>query len=281
MYNNRKLRDFPILGLSSICLVLGFIQEPSASPKSNFTFNEIGHIKEPISQHHFPTNVLTNDLYSAINNSLIFTIVEEEEECVIMAKQHFNTDENMGNGKLLGRISLQNGIDANNFCNWTILSGNLNNAFTLNPNTGYISINDSTVVDFEKINNYILEVSVSDEAHKKTIEFINIMVLNLNDNAPVISDDQEFIVTRKNRNQGTLVGTAHAFDRDGATAFHKWSIVKGNNGSAFSIDPSSGSITIHNAEAISDKKNHTFILHLSVSDGVATSAVQAIKILVE
>src|SRR5262249_41075788 len=81
---------------------------------------------------------------------------------------------------------------------------------------------------------------------------------------PLVSD-QTFSVT-ENAASGTEVGTIVAIDPDGDQDLI-YAIEAGNIGNAFTIDPTTGLITVANAGALDFESTSTFVLSVSVTNG--------------
>ena len=95
--------------------------------------------------------------------------------------------------------------------------------------------------------------------------------------APVITAAQGFSVA-ENAALATVVGTVAATDADANSTLSGWTIVSGNTGSAFAIDPTTGQITL--AGALNYEATPSYSLGVTVSDGTATSAVGTVVITV-
>ena len=168
---------------------------------------------------------------------------------------------------------------------WTITSGNTDGIFALNPDTGDLTVADTTNLDYDTgAQSYDLSVTVSDGANTSAAETITVTLTDVNDNAPVITANQAFSTSEASPNT-TVVGTVLATDPDGdgsGTTFQDWSITGGTGSTAFAIDPSTGVITVANTSELDYSSGTTsYTLNLTVSDGTNTSAEQSITITIE
>ena len=81
------------------------------------------------------------------------------------------------------------GLDAvdpdNDSVVYTIVSGNLDNTFKIEPTTGQISLNQSP--DYEHIDSYTLVVRVSDTHGLSTVQPVSILIQNVNEK-PIVKD---------------------------------------------------------------------------------------------
>ncbi|MFN6440948.1 MAG: DUF4347 domain-containing protein [Nostoc sp. DedSLP01] len=109
---------------------------------------------------------------------------------------------------------------------------------------------------------------------------INLAAVN---DAPVITANQSFNI-RENGSDGTVVGTVIATDVEGTSSFSNWAIIGGNldldgDGKAvFSINSTSGQITVADRDDLDFESQPNFQLQVAVSDGTDTSAMQAIAV---
>ncbi|MEN7548783.1 SBBP repeat-containing protein [Rapidithrix thailandica] len=113
-----------------------------------------------------------------------------------------------------------------------------------------------------------LSVAITDQA---TITILN------DDHLPVISPGQVFALGNGIGN-GTVIGTVLATDTDAGTSFSNWTILSGNRGDAFAIDPTSGELTLKDINGLDFVTASVYTLTLTVSDGSNTSASQTIEI---
>ena len=95
--------------------------------------------------------------------------------------------------------------------------------------------------------------------------------------APVITAAQGFSVA-ENAALATVVGTVVATDADANSTLSGWTIVSGNTGSAFAINPTTGQITL--AGVLNYEGTSSYSLGVTVSDGTATSAVGTVVVTV-
>jgi hypothetical protein len=124
-----------------------------------------------------------------------------------------------------------------------------------------------------------VSVSVFDGYRRSAAGSVSVSVVNANDNAPVVTAGQTFRIDDGAR---YVLGNAVATDADdtnqpGFTTFGNWQITGGDGGTIFGIDPTTGAIRI-NRPLVIDFRRTSYTLLTGVSDGVNTSAPQAITI---
>jgi gliding motility-associated-like protein len=133
-------------------------------------------------------------------------------------------------------------------------------------------------LDFETRYTYSIRLKVTDH-HGNTMEQKYIVtILDVNE-APVIAAEQQFTLD-ENSATGSAVGTVIASDPDGTTKFTEWSIVGGNTGNAFSINPITGALTVSDSSAVDFELANQFQLSIRTSDGLLNSNIQTVTILI-
>jgi large repetitive protein len=138
------------------------------------------------------------------------------------------------------------------------LSGTDAAAFTLDPTTHAVTING--VPDFETKNSYSFKITASDPSGASTTETVT---LTVNDLPPVISSPATASV-----NEGvaahTLVYTAAAADPGGGAVTYA---LTGTDASAFTIDPTTGIVTINGVPDFETKSSYGFSVKASDASG--------------
>ena len=194
--------------------------------------------------------------------------------------QTFSVSEKAPAGTAFGNV-LANDLGPNTvFQNWQITGGTGASAFAINANTGQLTMLNNSSLDFESaIRSYTLTITVSDGYHTSETGTVTVNLLNANDNTPVVTSSMSFAL-----DGGTCseLGTVTATDADdtnqpGFTTFQNWQIIGGTGMEIFSINPTTGMISISNLKSV-DLKNTSFTLMVTVSDGLNTSAPQTVTI---
>ncbi len=217
--------------------------------------------------------------------SYAIIIHDVNESPVVTASQSFSIDENSIVGTVVGIVSATDPDAGDTFSNWTITSnvnpdGDGTDAFAIDALTGQITVLDADDLDIETNTSSTIKVTVSDGTNTSAEEDITINITDVNDVTPVITASQVLYVTEQSPN-GTTVGTVVATDGDvTATTFQNWTITAGNDGGYFTIDSSTGVITVADNTGLNSSVNPSFTLTLTVSDGVNTSLAQTVSIIV-
>jgi len=179
--------------------------------------------------------------------TITINVTQSSNQPPVIANQSFTVNEHSPNGTIAGTV-VATDPNAGQTLSFSILSGNTGNAFSINPNTGTLTIADSAAVNYETLASYALVVKVQDNGtgNLSSQAIATEIVLNVNE-TPILSD-QIFNVSQQATN-GSVVGTVLASDPDPGQTL-TYSILSGNTNGAFAINSSSGAITVANAVAL-------------------------------
>jgi len=182
----------------------------------------------------------------------------------VIKDQYLRIDENVGNETTVGFV-ISHDPDTGDIGRYSILSGNNDGSFTINEKSGEITVNNPPGIDYERAPSHALIVQVTDTngPASDSAEII-IHVNNLNE-TPVILP--HFFTVDENVAGNTVVGIVTAEDEDNdAMMFH---IANGNGAGIFSMDASSGEITVNTPPGIDFEttSSHNLIVHVSDDNG--------------
>ena len=181
----------------------------------------------------------------------------------VISNQSFNIDENSSSGSSVGTI-VASDPDPDQTITYAIQSGNASNAFSLNSNSGVLTVNNAGALNYETTTSFSLVVMVTDNGASPMSSSANITI-NVNDvNEDPVMEDQDFEI-EENTPGGQSVGTILATDPDNGQTL-SYSIVSGNSSGAFSIGLTSGIITVANAAALDFETTTSFTLLVEVED---------------
>ena len=143
-------------------------------------------------------------------------------------------------------------------------------------NNDELILNDG-VLDFESQDSYTVVVRATDSALQTYDETLTVNVNDQNDNTPVIDTAQSLSVSEAAAD-GTSLGTITALDADDGTVLSNWTISAGNSDGIFFINSSTGELTVIDNANLDFETTPTYLLSVTVSDGVQTSAVETVTI---
>lgn len=172
--------------------------------------------------------------------------------------------------------------DAGQTLTFAITAGNTKNAFTIDPMTGQITVNNPAGLDFENEPPFTLTITATDDGMPAltTTATIRIFLTDAND-APILYNHT--ISLTENTPNGTNVFdySQIPFDQDAGQTL-RYAITGGNTGNAFAIDPVTGQITVNDATALDFENTPPFVLTISVTDdgvpALTSSALLGIKL---
>ncbi|MDJ0660630.1 MAG: cadherin domain-containing protein [Crocosphaera sp.] len=163
----------------------------------------------------------------------------------LVIQQSLRIDENSAIGSSVGSIAINNPATTNPY---QILSGNDAGIFTLDSNTGEITVADSTPLDYETLTEaYQLEIQVTDTNSQTYTKQVFIRVADVNE-APTLND-YSFTVG-EHAVKGAPVGNITATDPDKGHPRLKYEIIAGNDLGLFSINPFNGNIVVEDSDTL-------------------------------
>lgn len=187
----------------------------------------------------------TDNGQPALSTTIPVTIqLNDRNEVPQIANQAFAVAENSGNGTSVGTV-LATDVDAGQSLIYSIADSSLPGAFTINPQTGQLTVANTALLNYEAISTITLLVSVTDNGLPTQGAFASVTVslTNVND-APTLSG-QTFSV-HENANQGTVVGTMTAVEQDSGQSLI-YTISASSLPDAFQIHPFTGEIMVSNS----------------------------------
>ena len=179
-------------------------------------------------------------------------------------------------GATVGITAFADDADSPDTVSYT-LDDSAGGRFAVDGLTGVVTVNGA--LDREAAATHDITVRATSTDGSFQTQTFTITLLDVNDNTPVISADQTFVVSG-NASIGTSVGTATASDPDTSGFLQNWTIVSGNADGIFAIDSLSGEVTVVDPTNLEFATTSTYDLVLSVADGVATSSSESVRILV-
>ena len=188
--------------------------------------------------------------------------VNQQREAPIVATQVFNIAQHSLTGTVVGTV---NASDRDNFSvplSYAITGGNSTGAFAIDPVTGIITVTDPHLVDYNTNSQFSLQITVTDAGNPAYFTPVTDTVYLLQGQAPTLPQNLSVTIPEHTAN-GTTVSTINASNGTGP---YTYSIIGGNTGNAFAIDPNTGVISVNNTAALSLPKNPVFGLRILAID---------------
>ncbi|WP_421889479.1 T9SS type A sorting domain-containing protein [Marinoscillum sp.] len=159
------------------------------------------------------------------------------EKPIVAAEQSFVINDRAQNNDIVGTLAGAD-ADGDTLQNWTIVGGSGAAAFAVDAATGVLTIADQSQIDYSGFS-HDLQVTVSDGTDTSDPATVIIELQH----SPVITPGQIFS-TDDQATANDYVGTVVATDQDAGTVFTNWQVLGGTGASSFSIDASTGDISV-------------------------------------
>ncbi len=224
----------------------------------------------------FALTVQVEDAGHLTDTAIVAVNLSNVNEAPTLNDTGFSLPENSANGTVVGTATATD-PDAGDALTYSITAGNTGNAFTIDAETGEITVSNSAALDYETNPTFNLTVQVEDEGSLTAAATIAIGLNDVNE-SPVVSE-QGFSVDEISPN-GTVVGTVTASDLDAGDTL-TYSILGGNTNNAFTVNASTGQITVANSAAIDYETTAAFHLTIQVrdSDGLTDTATATVSLM--
>ncbi len=209
----------------------------------------------------FTLQVKVTDQGGLFSTAQITITIQDVNENPEIDDQGFLLPENSPVNTTIGTV-VASDPDQNQTLTYSIISGNLNNSFSINSTTGVIKVQNAQSIDFEANPQFTLQVKVTDQGGLVSTAQITINIQDVNENPE--TDDQGFILP-ENSPVNTTIGTVAASDPDQNQTL-TYSIISGNLNNSFSINSTTGVIKVQNAQSIDFETNPQFTLQVKVTD---------------
>lgn len=207
------------------------------------------------------------------NVTINITNVNEAPVITPPANPFATLAENTANGTAVGNV-VANDPDMGDTIAYAITGGNTGNAFTIDSQTGAITVANSAALDFETTPSFSLTVTATDNGMLVDTDTFVINLTDVNE-APLISP-QTFSVA-ENSAPGTILGTVVASDPEGTALTYKL-LAAGNTGNAFGIVAATGELFVKNRGPLDAEVNPVFSLTVMVSDAGGQSSMATITV---
>ena len=175
--------------------------------------------------------------------------------------QVFNAIDGSPVGTVVGTVVASN-PDGNPLI-YAITAGNTNNTFQIDPNTGQITVANSSQMNISVFPSFALTVQVTDSGFPHPANSATVTITLTHNTASTITANQTFSVSH-NSPVGFSFGVVSANDVDNNQAV-TYSIVAGNTNNTFQIDPATGNLTVANTTDLTTA-NSPFTLTIKVTD---------------
>ncbi|MEM9273667.1 MAG: LamG-like jellyroll fold domain-containing protein [Cyanobacteria bacterium P01_F01_bin.143] len=229
---------------------------------------DVGDSVYSIGQDWLLSDVVTIDgnsfnLYNTGNAELLIDTEITAYISPSIPDQYFSIDENSANGTIVGTISsLDSGGSA--IAEYNILSGDDNNGFAIDNQSGDILVNNAAVFDFETTSSFSLEVQIDDSQGLQDTAIITVDLNDIND-TPVFAESSYDFAIAEHSDVGTILGSVSASDQDAGESL-TYSFSAGNDSGIFAVDAQTGEVTIANGALLDYETQISHNLTVRVTD---------------
>ena len=187
---------------------------------------------------------------------IITVNVNNVNETPVLTSSSFDISYNSPNGYSIGFPTVSD--PENDALSYSITAGNSSSIFGINSVTGEITIADGSLLNPATMPTHELTVMASDADFSPTTT----VTINVYGNDYPVITTTSFDVD-ENSAQSTLVGTIESDDADGIMLFE---ITDGNSGNLFSIDATTGDLTINNNLPFDYESAQQFDISIRLTD---------------
>ncbi|HET6424327.1 MAG TPA: cadherin domain-containing protein [Planctomycetaceae bacterium] len=228
---------------------------------------------ETVTVFQLTVTVTDNGTPVKSGTALVRVFLRDVNEAPTVIPRDFLIGENSAIGAFIGTLTATD-PDPGQTRQFAITAGNLNNAFSINPTTGALSVNSSSALNFETTPQFNLTITVTDDGNpaKSGNALVRVFLRDVNE-APVLTPVS--VSLPENSPNGTLVTQLNGVDPDGGQTV-RYALLSGNTSNAFALDAVTGRITVANSAALDFENQPPFVLSVSVTDN--GSPVQTITV---
>jgi methionine-rich copper-binding protein CopC/uncharacterized OB-fold protein len=135
---------------------------------------------------------------------------------------------------------------------WSLAATGDAAAFSINASSGAVTLTGNP--DFEAKPSYTFTVVATDAANNRTQQTVSLAIVDQDDSAPTITSSATATPVNENTGAGQVVYTATGTDTSPIT----WSLAATGDAAAFSINPSTGVVTLTGNPDFETKSSYTF-----------------------
>ena len=199
--------------------------------------------------------------------------VSTANDAPVLADDTLAIAEHAADGTEVGTVSGSD-VDNGDDLTYVITAGNVGEVFAIDSDTGRITVADNSSLDYETTPSYSLTVRVTDGGGLSDTATITIDIIDAND--PPTIEDAVFTV-QEDASNAALVGTVSANDIDFGDSLG-YEITAGNDDGIFTIDPTTGEISVADASGLNYETMTSYELTVRVSDQSDSYGTAAITI---
>ncbi|KAM6148023.1 protocadherin-23, partial [Erethizon dorsatum] len=237
--------------------------DPDVGPNGTVTFSfadaqsmfsvdkstgEIKLLRSP-SAEYFPVwlqlNVTDQGAPARVTPGLLAVHMEGEEVKISFSQHLYEAlvAENCETGTSVVTVKAFASDAVGDIIKYSVFSGNKDGVFSLDPNSGQLTVKEPKFLDFE-VRNEIQLIILAESGEHRAYSKVAVSIQDGNDNVPCFEQSVYQASVSEGQGYNTHIIQVTATDLDsGLSGLVEYSIVSGNHGEAFQIDALSGVIT--------------------------------------
>ncbi len=200
---------------------------------------------------------------SLFDTAIITVNLNNLDNPPLVNDQTFQVLENSANGTSVGTVVAVD-VDDEDTLTYSIDSQTTAGMFTIDPNTGEITVADNTAL-VEGNSPQTVNVRVTDDSAGPLSDTAVITIGIFRPNTAPVLNDVTFTLD-EHVDDGTVVGTLVATDGEAPPQTLTYTILSGNALAGFALDPNTGVITVADSAVIDFSRNPVFTLQVQVQD---------------
>jgi hypothetical protein len=218
----------------------------------------------------------TDGVNSSLTQTVLISVVDENEAPVFGPSSGFTIDENLSNNTLIGRVNAAD-VDTADQLTYSLSSSVPVSAFSIDAATGEIFVRDSSLLNFEAHRTITLTVQVTDRAGLTDSMTTDVTLRDINE-APTAINLTGGMIT-ENSTAGVQVATVTGTDADAGDQL-TYTLTNSASG-RFAVDTRTGVITVAAGANLNFESaaSHTITVRATDSSGLSFDQSFAINVL--
>ena len=185
-------------------------------------------------------------------------------------------DENSGAGQVVYTATADDSLDISAGVTFSLKAVGDAAAFTIDASSGAVTLTGNP--NFEGQSSYSFTVLASDGVNPAVEQVVTLVIANLDEIAPSVTSGGSAGTIDENSGAGQVVYTATADDSLDVSAGVSFSLKADGDAAAFSIDASSGAVTLIGNPNFEGQSSYSFTV--LASDGVNPAVEQAVTLVI-
>ena len=208
---------------------------------------------------------VVDDFSPALSDTQTFTItVQDVNEAPVIERSVFSIPETAAAGTVFDANIIASDADGDQFT-LAIDDDEFGDAFEIDPETGELTLVDASILDFETNGSLLLGITATDDAPDDPQTGFGEVVIRVTDENEAPSVDPAEVSFPETSPVGSIITTLSVTDQD-AGQEHTFEIVEGNDAGIFSLDATTGVLTLSDQSAIDFEQTALYQLQIIATD---------------